>query len=519
MTDSHNIVFGRAISNQNVSIGAPATDFAKHALIVGMPGTGKTTFCINLLLQFQKRGIPFLAIEPTKAEYRAIIDAIPDLQIFTPGNNSVSPFIMNPFIPPKGIRIEKYIPSLYSAFRAAFSMPSPLDVTFLKAIRASYNRYGWRDYSMAGDPEVTPFGFHEFILVFKQIIDNSDYSKEVKGNLRSGGVLRLSNLIEQNRNIFDTIHTIPIEDLLTKPTVIELNAIDDIEQKALIIAMLLINIAVYTKSSHTENVELSNAILIDEAHVLLDQRTSVKEDQIGSQNYAVQLVENLIAEIRSYGTSIIIADQRPSAVGGAIVANTDIKMVFRLTEKREKEIISNSTDMDDSMVQQLSQLEKGHAYIYYHKLKKPQLVTTPNIRSDAGIRIKVSDNEIRQRNTYWDDKAGLLMPYSLCRYCCNNGCNFRLRADAEYFCNYIWDNIHGEVKDDETLRKRIYGVPILLKNRLVAYTPDEKRTLINCIRIALQRKGAIEKGINLHDVKVKKVMLNNHDDEVMGDVF
>lgn len=519
VTDSHNIVFGRAISNQNVSIGAPATDFAKHALIVGMPGTGKTTFCINLLLQFQKRGIPFLAIEPTKAEYRAIIDAIPDLQIFTPGNNSVSPFIMNPFIPPKGIRIEKYIPSLYSAFRAAFSMPSPLDVTFLKAIRASYNRYGWRDYSMAGDPEVTPFGFHEFILVFKQIIDNSDYSKEVKGNLRSGGVLRLSNLIEQNRNIFDTIHTIPIEDLLTKPTVIELNAIDDIEQKALIIAMLLINIAVYTKSFHTENVELSNAILIDEAHVLLDQRTSVKEDQIGSQNYAVQLVENLIAEIRSYGTSIIIADQRPSAVGGAIVANTDIKMVFRLTEKREKEIISNSTDMDDSMVQQLSQLEKGHAYIYYHKLKKPQLVTTPNIRSDAGIRIKVSDNEIRQRNTYWDDKAGLLMPYSLCRYCCNNGCNFRLRADAEYFCNYIWDNIHGEVKDDETLWKRIYGVPILLKNRLVAYTPDEKRTLINCIRIALQRKGAIEKGINLHDVKVKKVMLNNHDDEVMGDVF
>lgn len=519
VTDSNNVIFGQAISNQDVSIGAPATDFAKHALIVGMPGTGKTTFSINLLLQFQKRGIPFLAIEPTKAEYRAMIDAIPNLQIFTPGNNSVSPFIMNPFIPPKGIRIEKYIPSLYSAFKAAFSMPSPLDVTFLKAIRACYNRYGWRDYSMVGNPEVTPFGFHEFILVFKQIIDNSDYSKEVKGNLRSGGVLRLSNLIEQNRNIFDTIHTIPIEDLLTKPTVIELNAIDDIEQKALIIAMLLINIAVYTKSSHTENVELSNAILIDEAHVLLDQRTSVKEDRIGSQNYAVQLVENLIAEIRSYGTSIIIADQRPSAVGSAIVANTDIKMVFRLTEKREKEIISNSTDMDDSMVQQLSQLEKGQAYIYYHKLKKPQMVTTPNIRSDAGIRIKVSDNEIRQRNTYWEDKSRLLMPYPLCQYCCNNGCNFKFRADAEYFCNYIWDNIHGEVKDDESLRKRIYGVPVLLKNRLAKYAPDEQRTLINCIRIALQRKGVIEKGIILHDIKVKNAMLNNHDDEVMGNVF
>ena len=107
-----------------------------------------------------------------------MVDVIPSLQIFTPGNNSVAPFIMNPFIPPRGIRIEKYIPSLYSAFKAAFSMPSPLDVVFLKTIRTCYNRYGWRDYSMVGDPEVTLFGFHEFILVFKQIIDNSDYSKE-----------------------------------------------------------------------------------------------------------------------------------------------------------------------------------------------------------------------------------------------------------------------------------------------------------------------------------------------------
>ena len=509
VTDPNNIIFGTTVGNEDISIGASAKGFAKHALIVGMPGTGKTTFSINLLLQFQKKGVAFLAIEPTKTEYRAMIDAVPDLQIFTPGNHTVSPFILNPFIPPKGIRIEKYIPSLYSAFKAAFSMPSPLDVTFLKAIRACYNRYGWRDYSMVGDPEVTPFGFHEFILVFKQIIDNSDYSKEVKGNLRSAGVLRLSNLIEQNRNIFDTIHTIPIEDLLTRPTVIELNAIDDIEQKALIIAILLINIAVYTKSSQSECAGLSNAILIDEAHVLLDQKTSAKEDQLGSQNYAVQLVENLIAEIRSYGTSIIIADQRPSAVGGAIMANTDIKIAFRLTEKREKEIISNSTDMDDSMTQQLSQLEKGQAYTYYHKLKKPQMVTTPDIRAIAGIRIKVSDNEIRQRNRYWENKTHLLKPYQLCKYCRNGNdcCNFKLRADAEYFCNFIWDRVQKEISDAESLKKRVYGVPILIRNSLKKYSETDRVTLINCIRIALLRKSALEKGIILSSSQTENALL------------
>lgn len=146
VTNEKNIIFGKSVSSDGITIGAPAKLFSQHALIVGMPGTGKTTFCVNLLLQFYKKGIPFLAIEPTKAEYRGMIDAVPDLQIFTPGNNTISPFVLNPFIPPKGVRIEKYIPSLYTAFKAAFDMPSPLDVIFLKAIRITYNRYGWRDY-------------------------------------------------------------------------------------------------------------------------------------------------------------------------------------------------------------------------------------------------------------------------------------------------------------------------------------------------------------------------------------
>lgn len=61
-----------------------------------------------------------------------------------------------------------------------------------------------------------------------------DYKGEVKSNMESAGVVRLVSLIEQNSNIYDTVHTIPLEDLLSKPTVIELNAINNKEQKSLI---------------------------------------------------------------------------------------------------------------------------------------------------------------------------------------------------------------------------------------------------------------------------------------------
>ena len=139
VVDEKNILLGTLVTNgqKKISIGCPDKLFTRHMLIVGTPGTGKTTFSVHLLLQFARRGIPFLAIEPTKTEYRAMIDSVKNLQVFTPGNNSVSPFIVNPFLPPRGIRVEQYIPSLVSAFEAAFSMPSPLDILFLNAIRAS----------------------------------------------------------------------------------------------------------------------------------------------------------------------------------------------------------------------------------------------------------------------------------------------------------------------------------------------------------------------------------------------
>lgn len=112
-----------------------------------------------------KTAIPFLAIEPTKSEYRSLIDDIKDLQIFTPGKNTVSPYIINPFLPPTGVTVESYVPSLMSAFKAAFSMPDPLPDIFLSAINDCYNEYGWKTDSTKDDPTVQRFGLYEFITL------------------------------------------------------------------------------------------------------------------------------------------------------------------------------------------------------------------------------------------------------------------------------------------------------------------------------------------------------------------
>ena len=472
-------------------------------LVVGKPGTGKTTFAVNLLLQLYQRGIPFLAIEPTKSEYRALIDAVPELQIFTPGNNSVSPFVINPFIPPKKISVEQYIPSLASAFKAAFSMPSPLDTIFQAAIQEAYTQYGWKDYSTADDPDVQVFGLHEFILVFKKLIAREKYSAEVKGNLQSAGVLRLRNLIDQNANIYDTTKSVPIEDILSKPTILELNSIDNAEQKAVLMALLLINICVYTKHCQLGDGSLKNAILIDEAHVLF----KAQDGGNSSASTTVTTLENMVAEIRSYGTSVIIADQSPLAVGTGIVKNTDLKIVFQLVDAADCQLMAAATSMSDEQRAQIPQLNVGQAIVSYGLLKEPVMVQTPDIRENQKIRLVVSNQEILERMSYWQEHPQYLIPFTECCYshvCAR--CDLRLRSDANYLAARYLQLCGTKITDTAKLLGYIRACGDWVEKQQPSLPAEKLMQIKNCVRIRLLRRLMQQKDFEIGNAVVQKVL-------------
>ena len=491
-----------------LEIGCPGKAFTKHALIVGTPGTGKTTFSINLLMQFHKKDIPFLAIEPTKKEYRALIDAVDDLQVFTPGNNDVSPFIINPFIPPRGVKLEQYIPSLVSAFQAAFSMQQPLDMLFLKAVRESYAEFGWKDYSTVSDEGAARFGLHEFIRVFKKLVDESNYEARIKGNLQSAGVLRLMNLIEQNSNIYDTIHTIPIEDLLSKPTVLELNSIENAEQKSLLMALLLINVCTFTKHNHITEGGLRNIILIDEAHVLFGS-DAVGVGEADPVNITTKALQDMVAEIRAYGTGIIIADQSPSKVGRGILANTDIKVAFRLVEESERKLFAGSFDSDLDIMKLVSRLKVGEAFFYFNQLQEPQLVKTPDVRDQLDIRLGVPDDEIARRASYWESHSELLIPFNECRYseACSGGCQFRVRADAEHYAVRYLREYGNKINDATSLYTYITLVDKWLETRQRLDPASMDKRLTNCTKIRLARKAILQKNLTISEANIEKMLV------------
>ena len=484
LINTGDIEIGRLKSSSNNSIGFNLKDLAKHMLVVGTPGSGKTTFSVGLLDRLWKEHhIPFLVIEPAKNEYRSLIQSIPELQVFTPGKNFISPFVFNPFVPPKNVRLETYKSTLKTAFAAGVSMSTPLDKIFEDTINNCYSDFRWLDsYTIEDKGKV--FNITDFIKCFQETFDEIGYTGEAK-NIGRAGIVRLKSLV----NLFDNYFSIPIEDILQKPTIIELAAIENSEQKALIIALLLLSILAYVNANYIGEGGLRNFILLEEAHVLLDADTNVGEGSANPSAIAQGLVKRMLAEIRSYGVGIAIADQSPRKVGIDIVALTDIKVAFRLVEGQDKEILANSTSMSEVQTLRLAKLKPGEAFLFFNRLDEPEEIITPDYRLDNQISISLSDDGIKQLTTYWKDKQEKLRPYPECAFapCCKQCCDYERRLLAREVTRRIFRTyVPTGTSNPEPVKSVFSKFSSLIKAELndEPFSPE----LRSCVKVHFWRK-------------------------------
>ena len=180
------------------------------------------------------------------------------------------------------------------------------------------------------------------------------------------------------------------------------------------------------------------------------------------------------------------------------MANTDIKIAFRLVESAEKEIIADSSNMDAQAKERLSRLESGEAFVYHHRLNSAQVIRSEDTRKENNIRLVVSDREIADRMTYWRTRKALLRPYHECGLCenCNHDCDFRIRADADFIAAKTLRKYRKGIVDDVALKKCLFHLPNLMSNDFSGYNDRDYLRLIDCTRIRLYRKCLMELSIS-----------------------
>ncbi|MBN2003169.1 MAG: ATP-binding protein [Anaerolineae bacterium] len=412
-------------------------DLTKHVLIVGTTGSGKTTTCLHLLAELARHNVPFLVIEPVNAEhddYRALL-RLPHLrerlQVFTLGDEETAPFRLNPFEIQRGVTVNEHISALLTAFKAAIPMWEPLPRLFLKALNRTYYGYGWTAFRKptggTGDP---PFPtMRDFYNKLAHVVDHEiEHQGEVQGNIRGASKLRIEALLEGGcGRILSARHSLPIETWMEHPTLVELRHIGDDEDKALMMAFMLMMVNEYLDKGRARGRkgQLQHIILIEEAHRLLENVSSeTSAEQSNSKGQAAQAFARALAENRKYGEGIIIAEQLPTKLVPDVIGNTALKIMQRLTSADDRDVMGKAMKFDEFQQEHVVTLETGEAAVYGLDTQEPVLMRAANfwqIWEDQGVGVEsqpVSDEELaRLMSPYQQQFASHYVPYAGCKLC------------------------------------------------------------------------------------------------------
>ncbi len=115
---------------------------------------------MHVLDELWRRKIPWLVIEPTKREYRWLLESWfgEDLRVYTLGDDTTSAFRLNPLEVQPGVRVGTHIAALRQCLVASLPTFGPLPGYIAEALRSVYLARGWDLSSRAveNDPRVPP---------------------------------------------------------------------------------------------------------------------------------------------------------------------------------------------------------------------------------------------------------------------------------------------------------------------------------------------------------------------------
>ena len=375
----------------------------RHVFVAGVTGSGKTTTCQTLLLS---SGWPFLVIEPAKTEYRGLRNAegeigklCKDMLVFTLGNDTVAPFRLNPFELIPGESVTARVDMLMASITAAFDMEAAIPQLIERAIYACYEDCGWSldtnenvDYK---DPFADGvFAFPTLSDVLKKtetVVDEQGFDDRLKKDYIGSIKARLQGLTLGAKGfMLDCPRSIDFVKLLDRKVVLELEEIPNAAQKSLIIGFVLTNLLQAVKYKFKNSGKVHHITLIEEAHRLLS-----KPDPGGSpsQKQAAETFADMLAEIRKYGESLVIADQIPGKLTPEVMKNTNTKIIHRLFAQDDKDAVGHTMGLEEEQANFLSNLQIGRAVVFNGDWPKAiQVQITQKYRTDA----EASPNESRE---------------------------------------------------------------------------------------------------------------------------
>jgi hypothetical protein len=362
VTIGHILDRGKATA-QEYSI--PLNSLCLHTGIYGNPGSGKTNTGMELTRQVHQYGIPFLAIVPAKTEWRLLAAYIPDLRIFTAGDDTTSSFRYNFFDVPPGVPIQTHINNITLCFIANWPTEGILTEHITKIFRRTYTNAGW---NLLTNERGSPILLGDLYSAMEEAANELRYGDRLKQDFVGALTARFESLLDDPvlSVMLNTRHGITIPGLLNNPTILELRHLPD-TQRALVTSLILVAVTEYLEAQElSSSQKLRHLLVLEEAHHVLKRVANGYGLNEGhsSQQQAIDTIVQLLREARGLGLGIVLIDQLPGSLADAAVKLPGITMIHSLKDARERLLVGGQANLNDEQLLHIGTLKCGEVVIH-----------------------------------------------------------------------------------------------------------------------------------------------------------
>lgn len=411
-------------SEEATEVALNANNMTAHTFITGSTGSGKSTTIYKILdelngmpIEGSDETVKFMVIEPAKGEYKNALAKNKkfDIRVYGTNPNITQLLRINPFkFPSSKIHIYEHLDKLTEIFNVCWPMYAAMPAVLKAAMENAYRNAGW-NLVKSENPhgEVFP-SFVDVALEVERYINKSEYSEENKSNYKGSLLTRLESLTNGINSLIFSANDIEDSELFDENVIVDLSRVGSTETKALIMGILILKLQEHRIANADESDSgLRHVTVLEEAHNLL-KRTSTEQSSESSNllGKSVEMLANSIAEMRTYGEGFIIADQSPGLLDLSVIRNTNTKIIMRLPDFSDRELVGKAAGLNDDQIIELSRLPRGVAAVYQSdwlapvlcKVAKPKLKEVNYVESvdypvarDESIIFDLLDNKFQAK--------------------------------------------------------------------------------------------------------------------------
>jgi len=358
----------------------------RHVFVCGATGAGKSQTVRSLLEAATRQHIPWLVIEPAKAEYRLMASRLPGAEVIRirPGEPDAVAAGLNPLEPAgdtSGNRfpLQTHADLVRALFIAAFRSEEPFPQVLSAALTRVYEEAGW-DLAL-GEPRQGAARYPtltELQRAAERVVTEIGYSQRITDDVLGFIRVRLASLrLGTTGRFLEGGHAIDFGALLRKNVVLEIEDVGDDADKAFLMGTVLIRLAEHLRLRQRTGpavTGLRHLTVVEEAHRLLRRAESDGQPGTGAAGHAVEMFAGLLAEIRAYGEGLVIAEQIPARLVPDAIKNTAVKITHRLPAADDRDAVGATMNATHSQSRFLVTLVPGQAAVFRDGMDFPVLV-------------------------------------------------------------------------------------------------------------------------------------------------